>query len=386
MKQPKTQLVLNSRRRPGTSASNMYRRNLCHGSKFMEPKAIEVDTRKPNVNSEWAAQGTLLHALALGQKDMKECPKSDKWAVMFAKRTMTELVTQVFGESGPKLRVETEKECLWPDTFEYIGTADRIYSDADIALVVELKFGRNIVEGAEVNMQGRCYTVATAARLRVKHVHFVIIQPYEEDEAFRVQSCCYTEDDVEASRREIEHLMQLTDYALTPSVSACRYCAAKAHCKACQDMQKQLAKKLVQFETMPMMMRGILLNGAKLIADIYNNEWKPRAKSMLCENAASVPGYKLRPGYNRVTVEDAQKALDACWKMIAPDQDTAIKKYMEIVTVAIGSLEELAYEHMKGHMTQTEIKELLRAQLKAAGATSEKITDVSLVEDHPSKK
>lgn len=370
-------------RRPVTSASNLFRRSICPGSKFLEAKVAE--TAKPEQDDDNSKKGTLLHDIMAGRLPVSDTPKNDKWAVQFADMKRKELLDQVFAEPKGEIVIERERTCLWPDSFDYIGTADLSAHDSETLLVIDYKFGRNPVEGADVNIQGRCYIVAEAARLGIKRGYFAIIQPYAEEE-YRVQMVCYESDDFERAKKQIDGILASEDMTLHPSVDGCRYCDAALHCEACQGMAKRLAGRLVDLDKIEVGLRGVFLQSAAIISRIYENSWKPKAKALLKEDKDAIPGFKLRPGFKKLNLQDTQKVFDSVAGLIDDDVDKAREKFIGITKASISGLEELATEHLKKQkIPAKDATVILRKKLVQDGAAVETQTEDSIVEDRSKK-
>ncbi len=107
------------------------------------------------------------------------------------------------------------------------GTPDFVrYYDSSVGLVIDLKFGYNVVERADLNLQLRVYAVLANAR-------FVsIVQPRAAIDE-RITIAEYTPQDLIDSAAQIQSILEASakpDAPLRASEEACRYCKAKLIC------------------------------------------------------------------------------------------------------------------------------------------------------------
>lgn len=215
--------------RPTTSASNLRRRELCPGSARMEKGLPEEET-------PLSREGQLLH-------DYSAHPEYDRILLSPNDRDLLTLADELTKKVIE--RVESENNLagkLFSDFIEksyggtqISGTPDfvRCYAGSTNVLVVDRKFGYNVVERAELNLQLRTYAVLTA--LHLTQASFVaIIQPraaYDE----RITIAKYTADDLMASEAQILAILEASDKEdalLVPGEEQCRYCKAKLICPA----------------------------------------------------------------------------------------------------------------------------------------------------------
>ena len=116
------------------------------------------------------------------------------------------------------------------------GTPDLVAVFDDFALVQDFKFGRKIVERAELNLQLRAYAVICWHKSLSK-IYVAIIQPRLSREE-RVTIAEYTVEDIENSHAQIVSILaasDMPDAPLVPGEEQCRYCKAKMICPAFRD-------------------------------------------------------------------------------------------------------------------------------------------------------
>jgi hypothetical protein len=194
----------------------------------------------PESDSEQSNEGQLLH-------DYYAHPEYDR---SFLKPNQRDLVDLADTLSGVVIkRCEEALMLLGPfidiremqlATNEGVyGTPDRLrnYYDKTV-VIIDAKFGFNVVDRAEVNLQLRAYAVLGYDYARdAKQVVVSIVQPrtpYDE----RITMAVYTHEDIEAARKEIAFIIKHTEAVtmrLIPGEEQCRYCKAKLTCPAFRD-------------------------------------------------------------------------------------------------------------------------------------------------------
>ena len=222
--------------RPTTSASNLPRRELCPGSHRMEAGLPEED-------SEQSREGTLLHDYAAHPEYDRAMLKPNQRDLLELADTLRDIVKKQVEETaeldGVTATDFTEITLKMRDT-AFTGTPDWLrYYDSEpfkTALVVDRKFGFNVVERAELNLQLRAYAVMASdyTSNRLDAVFAAIVQP-RAPYAERITIAKYTPDDIAESRKEIKQILiesEANDAPLIPGEVQCRYCKAKLTCPA----------------------------------------------------------------------------------------------------------------------------------------------------------
>ena len=240
--------------RPTTTASNLFRRALCPGSARMEEGLPEED-------SELSREGQLLHDYSAHPEYNRAMLKpNQKDLVDLADKLSQTVIDRVEAEAGYS---EDEKTDYAEKTMELgehgeFGTPDFArYYMADsgnriTALVIDRKFGFNVVERAELNLQLRAYAVlaydfADARRCLPKEVYVAIVQPrapYDE----RITLANYFPTDIEAATEQIFGILKESnrpEAQLVAGEEQCRYCKAKMICPAFKEMFEPFEKLAV---------------------------------------------------------------------------------------------------------------------------------------------
>lgn len=117
------------------------------------------------------------------------------------------------------------------------GTPDLVLLYETAPLIIDRKFGYNVVDRADLNLQLRSYAVIVWESYKVQKsekVFVSIIQPrlwFGE----RVTIAEYLPEDIEASKAEISRILDKSNHdraRLIPGEEQCRYCKAKLICPA----------------------------------------------------------------------------------------------------------------------------------------------------------
>lgn len=212
--------------RPTTTASNLFRRALCPGS-------ARLEAGLPDEESEQSHEGTLLHEYAAHPEYDRAMLKSNQRNLLTSADELTKTVID---------RVESENgltgKCIQQFTEQALqgeipGTPDLVRNYPSDILVIDRKFGYNIVERADLNLQLRTYAVLTWLQ-ETNNSYVAIVQPrlpFHE----RITLARYTPEDIEDSRKQISAILEAVaqpDAPLVPGEEQCRYCKAKLVCPA----------------------------------------------------------------------------------------------------------------------------------------------------------
>lgn len=199
----------------------------------------------PEEESEYSAEGILLH-------DYSVHPEYDRAFLKPAQRDLLDLaaslratvIERVGLQSPDKIVVEQNLDGVVP------GTPDEVlyYYKDHAATVIDKKFGYAVVARAELNLQLRDYAVLaeTHSVVRLAEVYVAIIQP-RASFSERITVSRYNRDDIAASRKEIDAIIELTTHdraRLNPGEDQCRYCKARLICPA---LQKAMELSLAPF-------------------------------------------------------------------------------------------------------------------------------------------
>ncbi|MDY5663072.1 MAG: DUF2800 domain-containing protein [Blautia sp.] len=239
------------------SASGAHRWLACTPSAMLEKDF-------PDTTSESAREGTLAHELAelkvrnyfysveFGKRKLtaaiKKLKEQELWQDEMMGHTDTYLdviKTLALGlPSKPYVAIEKRVDfsTYVPDGF---GTADCILLQGDTLHVIDFKYGKGIPVSAEENPQMKLYALGAYETYKIlypiKNIHLVIVQPRLPDGTSE-WSC------------DIDHLLRFGEYVkaraelaikgegpLSPGEKQCRFCRARAKCRARAEENVRLA-------------------------------------------------------------------------------------------------------------------------------------------------
>jgi len=219
-------------------ASSAHRWMQCPGSVAM-CKSLPDGGR----GSSYATEGTKAHTLAelcLNRNmDAVDLPDSPEWAEYPQEmrgyvQQYIDQVRALHAEVGGELLVEQRVDYSeWvPGGF---GTADAIIIADDEILVIDLKYGLGVRVDAPDNPQSRLYMLGAYAEHELGHdfrkTTGIIIQPrldhFSSEELTVDELMAFAE-----VAREKADLALVDDAPLVPGASQCRFCDAKAVCRA----------------------------------------------------------------------------------------------------------------------------------------------------------
>lgn len=239
------------------SASGAHRWLACTPSAMLEKDF-------PDTTSESAREGTLAHELAelkvrnyfysveFGKRKLtaaiKKLKEQELWQDEMMGHTDTYLdviKTLALGlPSKPYAAIEKRVDfsTYVPDGF---GTADCILLQGDTLHVIDFKYGKGIPVSAEENPQMKLYALGAYETYKIlypiKNIHLVIVQPRLPDGTSE-WSC------------DIDHLLRFGEYVkaraelaikgegpFSPGEKQCRFCRARAKCRARAEENVRLA-------------------------------------------------------------------------------------------------------------------------------------------------
>lgn len=221
-----------------TSASNLFRRALCPGS-------ARLEAGMPDEDSDDAREGILLHDYSVHlEYDRAFLRPAQRDLLELAQSLRATVIERIGLQSPDKTVVEQNLDGVVP------GTPDEVlyYYRDHAAIVIDKKFGYGVVVRAELNLQLRDYAVLAESYspVTLSEVYVAIIQPRASfDERITVSR--YNRDDIVASAKEIDAIIELTTHdraRLNPGEDQCRYCKARLICPA---LQKSMELSLAPF-------------------------------------------------------------------------------------------------------------------------------------------
>lgn len=222
--------------RSTTSASNIFRRDLCPGSGNAEELYPEEE------DSEWSEEGTLLHRLSANPGDDRSALTGNQQDVLEiaarAENTAIRAVMDQCGIADDEPFQEGWEEEMWfgPNPLKRIfpGHCDywRFWPRLRVLLITDKKFGYNEVTPADSNLQMRSYACMGSVRWDADRIFVGINQPRAEYDN-RLTLAEYSRESIGAARA---HLMAIWTACQAPDAvriagqEQCRYCKARLHC------------------------------------------------------------------------------------------------------------------------------------------------------------
>ncbi len=278
------------------------------------PGSIAAEATLPDTSSAAAEEGTAAHALAelclrngwapekfLG-KDVEGTVVDEEMAGAIA--VYVDYVNSLRGDKLIEERVSFSAYA--PGGF---GTADALVFHEGMLEVVDLKYGKGVRVDADQNAQLMLYAVGAFTEhgfdFQVDTVRMTIVQPrldHIDSFEMRVKDLLFWADKVVRPAAKLA----LSDNApFKPSEDACRFCKAKAQCKALAEHNLSVAQ--LSFDDLgpePLELPEPHLLNAAQVSDLLPHldglvNWasavKEHAMSVLSAGGI-VPGFKLVPG------------------------------------------------------------------------------------------
>jgi hypothetical protein len=235
------------------------------------------------------------------------------------------------------------------------------------ALIVDYKTGRNTVDKAEANLQLRGLAALLWANRDVDVVYAAIIQPYASPQTTIVR---YDAVDLSTAAGEVAEIVAKAyteGVQRTPGEYQCRYCRARATIKCPESVGT-----LVPFaEKTPVVLSATLLDRCAMAEKVIESI-REAAKRALEADPNAIPGWKLKPGVERETINDPDRVYQRCLslKMDHP-------AFMKTVEVKKGKLKDAIRESsgLKGKALDAAVATVLD------GCVEKKQTAPSLARD-----
>lgn len=350
------------------SASGSHRWLTCTAS-------AKLEAQFPDTTSDAAREGTLAHELAEGKVRNKfypddftsrklgalrrKCQKNELWQDEMDGYTddyADEIYRMALGyETAPSVYVEKRVsfESWVPGGF---GTADCIMVTPDTIHVVDFKYGKGVPVDAFENPQMMLYALAAYDRYK-------ILYPFVKARMTIIQPRLNSISDYECS---LEDLLKFGDVAkaaaeealpgegtFNPEPEACRFCRAKAQCRARAEANTKMAPAAGKLP--PLISDAEVGDYLKLGEDVakWLKDLQEYALSA-CLDGAEIPGWKAVEGRGTRAWTDQEAAFAAI--------------------TAAGYDEALLYERKPLTLAQVEKVTGKKAFEEIAGAYFEKTT------------
>lgn len=319
-------------------------------------------------SSEYAAEGTKAHALS-ELKLRLELGELNKFSFNAQKKALGEILSEMDRYTDNYVDVVLERyyqaKKICPDAKLFVeqrldmsdwipgcfGTADACVVSDTILEVMDLKYGKGVPVNAVENPQARCYGLGAVHEFGdiygFTHVRNTIIQPRLDSVTEEVLS----KDELLAWGEEIKPIAQLAwkgEGTFSPGDN-CRFCAAKAVCKA---RAYQSFDLLTACLDTPDVLPDEVIPGILKVADTCE-QWIKDVRAYALNQALlgqEWPGYKLvkgkRPSRAFRNDEEAEQQLIRAG--YTPEQ------YMETKMKTVAQVEKLlgkrAFDALMGNL------------------------------------
>jgi hypothetical protein len=381
-----------------TSASNLFRRELCPGSARME-------TGLPEEDSAQSAEGQLLHEYDANPALDRSVLRPNQQDLL---KTAGELDTFVFERLGQQFGIDPHQEPhetgrekeLWVHRgikAELPGHCDlwRYYPALKLLCIVDKKYGYREVTPAAANKQLRVYAVAGAELRDVENVVVAITQPrlpYEQ----RVTIANYTKADIDLARAEIFSILESSKRADAPLVAGeeqCRYCKARLHCPAFQAKVQEgmvlvpfngaasVAKREADFAQRLAVLPDDQLDKvlvALQLADFVKEQARDEARARVA--AGRLPQWSVGKASDQRKIIDPARAVS----LLTLRGDLSKDEILKCCSPALGKLEETVRNKTK--CTWKEAKEAINSTLSPVIENEPKKPSLSRVKEAVSLK
>lgn len=321
------------------SPSNLERFAMC-------PGAYLAEEGLPYEESEWNAEGKLMHAaMARNPEALSQLNKGQLWDIDICNREARRLHMEVFGGtkvSGfaheKKLAIKLEDDVILSGQLDYFA------HDTRQALLIDWKFGRGEVTEAANNLQTRAYAVLLDAFMLEEgygmgRVVVALVQPRAPLED-RVTVCEYSGDDIQKARNELKDIaagIRFSSDQRNPG-SHCRYCKALGTQRCLESAQTSAdLAPLTLGDIMPTPDHLAKVLDICTVAKHVIERYEDYAKEFIASGGV-IPGYSLVPGNNVRKLKDTAKAWGCAQQILDAEE------FMGACSVSVTKLEALMQE------------------------------------------
>lgn len=331
------------------SASGAHRWMACTPS-------VALEERFPDKGSEYAAEGTLAHSMAeliirynngeITKKTFSTRMNKIRKDELYSKEMEDYIVeyTQTVWEIFNEVKAECPDAQLLPeqrlDFSEYVpdgfGTGDVVIIADDMVQVIDLKYGKGVGVSAVGNPQLRLYGIGAylehSMLYDIQRVKETIIQPRLEN--------------VSTEELTVEELMEWADTEVRPKAELaiagegefvpgdhCRFCKAKAVCRARTD--ENLALMKMDFRDPDILEEweiGEVLQRAEELND-WAKDVKDYAFDQALNHGVKFEGWKLVEGRSNRKYLDEDKVQEVLIKAGYPKEDITETKILGITAM-----------------------------------------------------
>ena len=213
------------------------------------PASVEAESKYPNVDNVYSAEGTLAHEWAYyklsdkAQSPPSSEPLSDEMALHLD--TYVDYCNVLKKDSAIfLLEQKVTMEHITPECF---GTVDCLSVKDGVLTIVDLKYGQGVRVDATDNYQLVLYALGAynlcVDFIEIHTINMVIVQPrldhISENEISADELLKYVDFVKEKARRATKK-----NARYVPGESQCRFCKAKPTCKALKSLTDKTIKRL----------------------------------------------------------------------------------------------------------------------------------------------
>jgi hypothetical protein len=195
-----------------------------------------------------------------------------------------------------------KEERMWYNGNRYSGKPDVVFLHADTALIVDYKTGRNCVGDASENDQLQWLAVLAHHTYKVNTVIVAVVQPHCGEPTFHK----FNPTAMKRIRNKVLRILRAVEKPgakLRPGKDQCRYCKAKHVCPALKNSMSEIA--LVDPEALTPTKTAEILEQAQAVKELIKAV-EERAEAMMAEDPGAIPGWTMKPGSVRRSVEDSK--------------------------------------------------------------------------------
>lgn len=321
------------------------------------PPSVRLESEFPETTSPYAEEGTLAHSLGELQLRCENKEITDRQFKIRLKKLnaaglidngMIEYVSS-YTEYVMKTLKEHQKQCTdavlmieqrldfskWvPEGF---GTGDAVIISDGVLEIIDLKYGKGVEVSAEDNPQMRLYALGAIETFGCLYdfdqVAMTIFQPRLDNRS--------------SQALPVDELLDWAETYVRPKAALafegkgeflagdhCRFCKAKAVCRARADTNMALAKEEFKVPELlePEEIAGYLAKAKDLVA--WVEDMKAHAQDQALNHGVHYPGMKLVEGRsNRCYVDDLQAVEDALVRQGYAEQEIYDKKILGITAM-----------------------------------------------------
>lgn len=331
------------------------------------PPSASLESQFGYTISEYAEEGTFAHAVAetMLQKELKKMSTRAANKILKAyedsKYYSAELMGYAQGYADwimetvntlPKdaqimLEQRLDFSSWVPEGF---GTGDVVMVYDDTIEVVDLKYGKGVAVSAENNPQMRLYALGAYALFDgiydIEKVRMTIAQP-------RL-------DSISTEEISLEELLAWAETEVAPKAQLaiegegeyfsgdhCKFCKAKAVCRARADANLELAMyDFADGDTLSLEEVGTILHKAKEL-EAWAKDIKAYAEDQAINHEVEIPGWKVVAGKSNRAITDEEAAKAAC-KEAGYSQDRYINLKLRGITELVKNMGKEGFEETLG--------------------------------------